>query len=117
MNRPSGIQVAQNAAAKALAGAITYKQQDCQTFVEHCVMDCGGQMGYAGSNDMYRNTSALRDALHIMTKNNMAKFMSDRKSCPATGHGFGIVKDVPSGAILRRVRSNNNATSTARQSL
>ncbi len=54
-NRPLGCTVAQNAAKKALDGTITYDQQDCQAFVERCVIDTGGKMAYAGSNDMYRH--------------------------------------------------------------
>jgi hypothetical protein len=47
--------VAANAAEKGRAGAIPYRQQDCQAFVEGCVGDCGGAMAYRGSNDMFRN--------------------------------------------------------------
>ncbi len=55
MSKPMGAAVAGNAAAKAVAGAISYQQQDCQAFVEGCVRDCGGGMAYRGSNDMFRN--------------------------------------------------------------
>lgn len=55
MAKPTGLAVAKNAAAKAKAGFIAYQQQDCQSFVENCVRDCGGVMDYAGSNDMFRN--------------------------------------------------------------
>lgn len=34
---------------------ITYSQMDCQKFVRECVHLAGGEMRYAGSNDMYRN--------------------------------------------------------------
>ena len=51
--KPTGSAVAKNAVSKI--GKISYSEQDCQSFVENCVKDCGGQMSYAGSNDMFRN--------------------------------------------------------------
>lgn len=53
--------VAENAAAKAVSGTISYQQQDCQAFVEGCIRDCGGRMNYSGSNDMYRHTAPVCD--------------------------------------------------------
>lgn len=39
-------------------GGETAAKQDCQGHVEYCVRQNGGQMAYAGSNDMYRNACA-----------------------------------------------------------
>lgn len=45
---------------------IPYSDMDCQAFVKMCVMDAGGKMDYAGSNDMFRNACTkvmtLKDA-------------------------------------------------------
>ena len=54
MAKPTGEAVAARAAA-AVAEGHTYAEMDCQAFIEHCVAACGGQMAYAGSNDMARN--------------------------------------------------------------
>ncbi len=54
MAKPTGAAVAARAAA-AVAEGHTYAEMDCQAFIEYCVAACGGQMAYAGSNDMARN--------------------------------------------------------------
>ncbi len=39
-------------------GGESLSGMDCQGFVEYCVRQCGGQMDFAGSNDMFRNACA-----------------------------------------------------------
>ena len=53
--KPSNIIVADKAIARALGPEISYKQEDCQKFVEETVKLCGGSMDYRGSNAMARN--------------------------------------------------------------
>lgn len=54
MSKPTGAAVAERAVA-AVAEGHTYTEMDCQAFIEHCVIASGGQMVFAGSNDMARN--------------------------------------------------------------
>ena len=54
MAKPTGAAVAARAVA-AVAEGHAYAEMDCQALIEHCVAACGGQMAYAGSNDMARN--------------------------------------------------------------
>lgn len=66
--KPKAFDMASTAADYALsASPPTYGQLDCYTFVRQCVRDNGGDMKYAGSNDLFRNgiTEAmpLSDAL------------------------------------------------------
>ena len=52
--KPTGASVAARA-VRAVAEGHPYAEMDCQAFVEFCVHACGGNMAYAGSNDMARN--------------------------------------------------------------
>ncbi len=54
MSKPTGATVAARAVAAVVEGH-AYAEMDCQAFIEHCVTACGGQMAFAGSNDMARN--------------------------------------------------------------
>ena len=54
MGKPNAAAVAARAIA-SVAESHTYAEMDCQAFVEHCVVACGGVMAYTGSNDMARN--------------------------------------------------------------
>ncbi len=54
MPNPTGEAVAAQSVAAVREG-VTYRQMDCQAFVENMVRRAGGRMAYAGSNDMARN--------------------------------------------------------------
>lgn len=59
MKKPMAIAVV--AQAMGLLGRtppISYAEMDCQKFVRACVTQAGGDMRFAGSNDMYRNACA-----------------------------------------------------------
>lgn len=43
---------------------ITYRQMDCQAFVEYCVNQRGGRLQFRGSNDMFRNACSWVGSLN-----------------------------------------------------
>ena len=86
MGKPTGATIAARA-IQAVAQGHTYQEMDCQAFVKFCVQQCGGQMAYAGSNDMYRNAM-----VYLATIDN-AK--AEGKLVP--GAGLLIVEEVSAG--------------------
>jgi len=85
MSKPTGAAVAARA-IKAVDEGHTYQKMDCQAFIEYCVQQCGGQMAYAGSNDMYRNAQ-----VYLAT---IANAKAEGKLVP--GAGLLIVEEVSS---------------------
>lgn len=73
-----------------------YAELDCFKFVRQCVRDCGGEMRYSGSNDVFRNGCAevmpLGDAIaYDKLKSGWALFIvePESESTPAKYRGDG----------------------------
>ncbi len=55
MKTPAAADVKRRAVETLNGATILYSQSDCQDAVEQLVQDCGGEMEFAGSNDMWRH--------------------------------------------------------------
>ncbi len=121
--KPSGALVAQKA-VEIWTRRPTYKQMDCQAFVEQAVKDAGGRMDYAGSNDMARNavcwTGTIENAKiagKLVPGAGLLIHEDDESGLPAKYRGDGLgdfshvglylgdeyaVSDKPKGSIINK---------------
>ncbi len=121
--KPKGIDVAR-AAVDIWKRKPTYAQMDCQAFVEEAVKDAGGQMAYAGSNDMARHAVVWMGTIQnakaagkLVPGAGLLIHEDDESRLPAKYRGDGLgdfshvglylgnelaVTDKPKGAIIQK---------------
>ncbi len=123
--KPSGVSVAQKAIEIWNRNPKpTYKQMDCQAFVEQAVKNAGGSMDYAGSNDMARNAVCWMGTIEnakaagkLVPGAGLLIHEDDESDLPAKYRGDGLgdfshvglylgdelaVSDKPKGAIVNK---------------
>lgn len=95
MSKPTGASVAEKAITLQREGH-TYREMDCQAFVEACVNGCGGSMDYAGSNAMARNVAWMGTLANAKAEGKLVPgaglliHEDDEGSLPARYRGDGL---------------------------